>query len=171
MMAVAFSHHAATDKAAVKARFEHVLAEHGDMISGICYSFASDAEEYADLRQDTLLNLWRGLRQFREDSRLSTWVYRVAMNTCVSGYRQRRRRGRKVPLSEIADPADTPDDTRERVEYLHTLIGHLGALDRSIILLWLDERSYDEIAEIMGMPRNTVATRLRRIREKLSKIS
>lgn len=155
----------------VSVRFNRLVADYGDMISGICFSFASDGDEFKDLRQDALLNLWRGLSQFREASGLSTWVYRVTMNTCVSSYRRRTRVGRKVSLSEVGELADAPDETRERVEYLHTLIGHLGAVDRSIVLMWLDERSYDEIAQVMGMNRNTVATRLRRIREKLTKVA
>lgn len=156
---------------AMTVRFEALIGRFDEVISGICYSFAKDGDEFADLRQDVLLNLWRGLRGFRNDSDEKTWVYRVAMNTCVSSYRRRSRRpSSQVSLESVGELAEASDETRERVAYLHRLIARLGSVDKSIVLLWLEERSYEEIAEVVGLKRNTVASRLHRIREKISQL-
>lgn len=149
--------------------FRTVMAEHSNLISSICFSFSGNGVSFEDLRQDALINIWRGIRSYHGQSKMSTWIYRVTLNSCVSSM---RRTGRDVcareSLDAIADKADVADEKVEQLEFLHELISRLNPTDRSIILMRLDERSYDEIAEVMGMNRNTVATRLSRIKQKLA---
>lgn len=149
------------------AAFSHLMTQHDDMISRICLSYSRTRAEYEDLRQDCYVALWQGLERFRGDAALKTWIYRVVLNTCVSTIRSRSRAPQRV---DIADYADIVDDTPERlrmVAEMHEMISRLPPLDKAIITLWLDENSYDEIAEITGLSRNTVATRLSRAKEKL----
>ncbi len=151
------------------ARFNALIGRHSGLVSRICYMYAQSADEYQEMRQDTLINIWRGLGTFRGDSNESTWVYRICFNTCVSSLRLKSRRSKKyVPLSTLFEsiPDSTPE-TDARVEQLHKLISCLSADDRAIIIMWLDEMTYDDIATVMGLGRNTVATRLRRIKTKL----
>lgn len=150
--------------------FAALVDRYTDTINGICYSFAGKEAEFDDLRQDALINLWRGLEGFRGNSDLRTWVYRVTLNSCVSVYRRGAFARSSVPLEAVADIPDTSAEEMDRTRWVRALIGRLDPADRAIILMWLDDLQYDEIAEVMGMNRNTVASRLRRIRLKLSKM-
>ena len=162
------------DAGSLSSRFDTLLREHGPLISRICFSYAVDGDDYQDLRQDVLLNIWKGLANFRGDSSSVTWVYRVALNTCVSTVRKRSAR----PYMERLDtmPLDFPaerddDDMRERMEMLHMMISELTPVDKAIMTMWLDERSYEEIAEVTGVSKNNVGLRLHRIRERWKKRS
>lgn len=161
------------DRPALEQRFLELISRQENTIAAICFSYACSVAEFDDLRQDALINLWRGLPTFRQDSTERTWVYRVTLNSCVSTIRRNARHGRESEsldsLYNLVEPE--PSERRERVETLHRLIAHLNATDKAMILLWLDDNSYDDIATVMGMPRNTVATRLHRIREKLTALN
>lgn len=146
---------------------KELMERYGDTINGICYSFAGREREFADLRQDALVNLWRGLRSFRGESDMRTWVYRVTLNSCVSVCRKSMAALPTVGLDLVGERADTSGDDIEQARWVRSLIGRLEATDRAIILMWLDDLSYDEISEVMGMNRNTIASRVRRIKEKL----
>ena len=150
-------------------RFLALIRKEDSLISAICFSYSGSVAEYDDLRQDALINIWRGLPSFREDSTSRTWIYRVVLNSCVSTIRKQMRHSQaSESLDGLYDIlADEPPEDRERIETLHRMISTLNAQDKAIILLWLDDASYDDIATVMGMPRNTVATRLHRIKEKL----
>ena len=133
--------------------------------------FSKDEEEVADLFQDILVNLWKGFAKFRGESSMSTWIYRVSLNTCISADRKKKRRGETVPLNmNINLFADSDEDTRQ-VRMLRTRIGRLGPFDRAIVLLWLENLSYDEIGAIVGISAKNVSVRLVRIREQLKKMS
>ena len=124
-------------------RFDTAIKEYGSMISGICLSYASDRDAFEDIRQDTYINIWRGLRSYRGDAKMSTWIYRVTINTCISSTRRRSPFGnRNDSLEEIPDIADIPNEELERVEYLHSLIRQLSYSDRAIVLMWLDVSLY-----------------------------
>lgn len=150
-------------------RFATILGEFGSVISGICFSYSTNKDDLKDLRQDILINIWKGLGSFRGDSSLSTWVYRVALNTCVSTVRKRRKHHSTIPLDGICEPHDeTDNESRERIEALHRVITTLSPLDKAVITMWLDERKYEEIAEVTGISRNNVAVRINRIKQKLA---
>ena len=133
--------------------------------------FSKDEEEVADLFQDILVNLWKGFAKFRGESSMSTWIYRVSLNTCISADRKKKRRGETVPLNmNINLFADSDEDTRQ-VRMLRTRIGRLGPFDRAIVLLWLENLSYDEIGAIVGITAKNVSVRLFRIKEQLRSMS
>lgn len=150
-------------------RFRAVVEEYGAVIARICFSYATDADDLKDLRQDIMINIWKGLKSFRGESSLSTWIYRVALNTCVSTVRKRSRRPSTIPLEASPDfPDEQETETRERIETLHSLISSLSPLDKAVVTMWLDERKYEEIAEVTGISRNNVAVRINRIKQKLA---
>lgn len=153
-----------------EATFEILISDYSLLITKVCYYFANDISDLKDLRQEVLLNLWTGWEKFRMQSKTSTWIYRVCFNTCISFQRKNRQRKNEVPLSSVLEIADETFDM-ERYKEMHRLIGQLGSEDKALILMWLDENSYDEIADVIGLKRNTVATRLKRIKEKLVKLS
>lgn len=149
--------------------FEEIVANYGALISKICYYFSIDSEEFKDLRQEVLINIWKGLDSFNNASKLSTWVYRVSFNTCISFQRKNRKLKETVPLESILDlSADDDTSKLEKYKAMHRMISKLNFEDRVLILLWLDEKSYEEIAELMDLKRNTVAVRLKRAKEKLT---
>ena len=125
-----------------------------------------------DLRQEVLINLWKGYPQFKGTAQLSTWIYRVSLNTCITFCKKLRNKEESLPIESLL-AGDVIDDNSktEHLREMYRLIYQLNRMEKAIILMWLDERSYEEIAEVCGMPRNTIATKLRRIKEKLTKLA
>lgn len=146
--------------------FKALLEKEGDTISKICFSYAGSVAEFDDLHQDALVNIWRGMKSYRRDASLRTWVYRVTINSCLSNIRSQSRH-RHESLDQLYGLIDADDGKREAIEQLYRIISGLGNEDGAIIMMWLDEMSYDEIASVMGMNRNTVATRISRIKDKV----
>ena len=146
-----------------------IVNDNRQMLYKVCYMYASDASELDDLYQEVLANLWQGLGSYRGDSRLSTWIYRVAFNTCVTYIRHNAKHGHgRVTLDAVSDFQCEDSERGQRLRHMYRLISCLDKMDKAIILMWLDEKSYDEISELTGLQRNTVATRLHRIKQKLS---
>lgn len=147
--------------------FEEFVRRHSRIIGKVCYLYAADGNDFDDLYQEVLLHLWQGLGTFAGRSQTSSWVYRVALNTCITQYRRNRHRRDIRPLSEALACIDEEPAHRERLAELSALIARLDPMEKAILTLWLDELPYDEIATITGLARNTVASRLHRIRLKL----
>lgn len=139
---------------------------------GIIYkvtSFYTDKEHpIGDLYQEVVLNLWKAYPSFRGESKYSTWIYRIALNTCVSFYRRSKKGIVYVDIS--MDIPELPDNN-DQIKELYNLINKLGKIERGLVLLYLDDKPYKEIAEIMGLTVTNVATRLSRIKDKLKQMS
>lgn len=141
----------------------------GGMISAICHSFANSEDDFEDLRQDALYNIWLGLPEFRFDSNIKSWIYRITLNTCVSTYRKPSRKIKKVEV-DITDSGSVEEAGFENSQWLNKMLKTLNPIDRSIMIMWLDDFTYEKIAEVMGMNKNTVATRLHRAKLKLQDV-
>ncbi len=158
-------------KAGAEVYFLELTERYDQLVNRICLSYADCSEDFEDLRQDVWINVWKSLDGFREDSSLDTWIYRITLNTCVSCLRKRKRNVLTSPIDGIfPEPAD--DDSydlfRERLRVLHRLISRLSPLDKAIMTMHLDDRSNAEIAEVTGLTKGNVATRLSRIKTRLS---
>ena len=151
--------------------FARTVREHKGTIYTVCYMFSKDEDEVADLFQDILVNLWKGFGKFRGDSSAKTWIYRVSLNTCISAERKKKRKGDTVPLTMDINLFDDSDDDLKQVRMLQKRIGRLGPFDRAIVLLWLENLSYEEIGAILGISVKNVSVKLVRIREKLKQMS
>ena len=151
--------------------FARIIREHKGTIYTVCYMFSKDEEEVADLFQDILVNLWKGFAKFRGDSSIRTWIYRVSLNTCVSADRKKKRRGETGPLDMKINLFDDSAEDMKQVRMLQDRISRLGPFDRAIVLLWLENLSYEEIASIVGITVKNVSVRLFRIKEQLKKMS
>ena len=132
--------------------------------------FSSDPEEVNDLFQETLVNMWRGFESFKGHSSVATWVWRVSLNTCISGERKKKSH-QSVPLSVNFNPFESSADDDRQIQMLHRRISCLKPFDRAIVLLWLENLSYEEIAAIVGISVKNVSVRLFRIKEELKKMS
>ena len=150
--------------------FETMIREHKGTIYTVCYMFSGDKDEVADLFQETLINLWRGSGTFRGDSALSSWIWKVALNTCISSDRKKKRGPRTEPLSMDIDLFEDRDGDTRQIGMLRERIGKLGPFDRAIVLLWLENLSYEEIGQIVGISPKNVSVRLVRIKEQLKKM-
>lgn len=151
--------------------FANIVRKHKSTIYTVCYMFSQDSDEVEDLFQETLINLWKGFAQFRGDSSPATWIWKVSLNTCISFDRKKRRRGESVPLSMSINLFEDDDNDSRQIEMLRKRISQLGPFDRAIVLLWLENLSYEEIGEIVGITAKNVSVRLVRIREQLKKMS
>lgn len=151
-------------------KFAQVVKQHRNTIYTVCYMFSNDADEVADLFQEVLINVWRGFANFEQRSDIRTWIYRVALNTCISADRKARRRA-AIPLSMDVDLFRGGDDDAGQAALLHNRITKLRPFDRAIVLLWLENMSYEEIGAIVGITAKNVSVRLYRIKEQLKRMS
>lgn len=142
-----------------------------DIIARVCALYSSASAPFADLYQESLLNIWAGFGSFRGEAKISTWIYRIVLNTCITWH----RRSSRNPLSGASEcPLDMPDPLYEsdsRIQALHDMIGMLNPVEKALVTLWLDDNSYEEISAVMGISKVAVATRLHRAKSKLSKLA
>ncbi len=150
--------------------FAKLVNEQKATIYTVCYMFSNDEDEVADLFQEVLVNLWKGFGSFEGRSNIRTWVYRVSLNTCISQDRKRKRR-KTVSLSMNINLFEDKDEDTRQVDMLHNRISKLQPFDRAIVLLWLENLSYEEAGTIVGITAKNVSVRLYRIREQLKQMS
>lgn len=149
--------------------FIDILNSHRGLIYKVCNLYCSDTDDRKDLFQEIILQLWKSWGSFRGESALSTWMYRVALNTAITHFRKDKQRGNAVSILEIDIPdIQEHDETEERMKQLFKAIDTLDKIDKSVILLFLDEKSYEEISEITGLSKSNVGVKLNRIKAKLS---
>ena len=156
------------EKQKMEEEFLDMVQKNNRIIYKTASFYVSDNYTLDDLYQDIVLNLWKSFPLFREESRESTWVYRIALNTCVTFYRKNSRRPTFVELTPDLN-AYTVEN--EAISELYTCINRLGKLERALIFLYLEDRPYKEIAEIMGITTTNVSTKINRIKLKLKEMS
>ena len=155
-------------------RFEELLLEHRKIIFKVASIYARGAENRNDLAQEIRVQLWRSFGSYNADrAKFSTWMYRVALNVAIS----QARRGRLVPTDRIDSlnedhletvAGDEPSiEQDEHLSELYAFVGQLDEVNRALIMLYLEDRSYAEIAEILGISETNVSTKINRIKQKL----
>ncbi len=147
--------------------FLRLIGENEPLIKKICGVYGCTADDRMDLFQEIVLQLWKSFRSFRSDSKVSTWIYKVALNTAISYRRSEKRHltmDRKLPEIPVTD--DT--GTREQVRILNSVMLRLPAIDKALIFLHLEGYSYAEIAGLSGLSETNVATKISRIRKRLA---
>ena len=144
-------------------KFAQLVREHKSTIYTVCYMFSHDEEEVNDLFQETLINMWKGIDSFREESKISTWIYRVALNTCLLQERKKKKEVKKVPLTMDVNFFEDNDANSTQVRMLHQRIGKLGLVDRALVM------NYEEIGAVMGISAQNVGVKLFRIKEQLKR--
>lgn len=149
--------------------FVEVLNEHRGLILKVCTLYCDDPEDRKDLFQEIVLQIWKSLGSFRQESALSTWMYRIALNTAITHFKKEKRSIKPISATGI----DMPDLNEglaeaEELQQLSNAIEQLNKIDKSIMLLYLEEKSYDEISEITGLTKSNVGVRINRIKQKLA---
>lgn len=156
----------------IEQAFVSLIKEYERVIYKVCYLYATPNAPLNDLYQEVVLNLWKAYPKFRGECKVSTWIYRIALNTCISFMRKEKNIPEIVSLTPAeVDRSEEWDETQAMLRQLYRLINRLGQLEKSIILLYLEEKSYEEISEITGLTVTNVATKLNRIKEKLRKMN
>ena len=140
------------------------------LIMHISRAYARDEETLKDLIQEVSLQLWRSHKSFKGNSQLSTWVYRVALNVCLSHSKRMKKKIDTVPLEWKNDFAEENDYEKEQIDKLYSGIKKLKESDRAIVLLYLEDKSYKEMSEILGITVSNVGVKVNRLKEKLKEI-
>ena len=155
----------------IELQFTKMVKEYRKTIYTVCYFYSKDSEEVNDLYQEILINLWKGFEKFRGESSLKTWIWRVSLNTCNNQERKKKGSVQTIPLSIDTDLYNDDDVQSKQIQMLYDRINRLDVFDRAIILLWLENMNYQDIADVVGISLSNVTTRLFRIKEQLKSMS
>ena len=152
-----------------KEEFIGIIKANEGLIYKVVKVYAYDKEDQQDLYQEIVYQLWRSFPSFRQDAKISTWMYRIALNTSITYSKKEKKNGNRIPLDDmLLNRTDPGDETKnERIETLYANIRMLNTVEKGIILLYLEEKSYEEIAAITGFTATNIGTRLGRIKQKL----
>lgn len=149
--------------------FAELIRKHQGLLIKVTSIYTDNKADQEDLFQEVVYQLWKSFDSFRNEAKISTWMYRVAMNTAITQLKKRKRSPDEVPISDaILSRSDNKDDNyEERLRFLYKQIERLNVLEKGLMLLLLEGRSYKEIAEITGLSDSNVGTRISRIKKKL----
>jgi len=154
-----------------KDKFISVIKDNQKLIFKICYSYCSNQETRKDLQQEILLQLWSSFSKFDGRVKISTWIYRIALNTAISFYRYDcKHSDRLESLDELIisiSNFEIETEKDENISMLYHFIEQLDKLDKALILLYLDDNKYRDIADILGISETNVATKISRIKKRL----
>ena len=126
----------------IEHEFMSVIREYERVIYKVCYLYTTPNATLSDLYQEVVLNIWKAFPKFRKECKVSTWIYRIALNTCISFIRKEKNIPEIVTLTQEADRSEEDDETQAMLRQLYQMINRLGQLEKSIILLSLEEKSY-----------------------------
>ncbi len=152
--------------------YTNSIVPYSGIIIKICRAYTDSQEDFEDYYQEVCLQVWRTKDQFRGDSKWSTWVYRLSLNICLTMIKKKNN-NRQHSVTDYNVPEVTEDNhafSDESLNLLYDAIKQLSEIDRAVILLYLEERPYKEIAEIIGTNYNNIAVRITRIKERLKKL-
>ena len=153
--------------------YEASILPFAGIIIKICKAYTNSQEDFEDYYQEVCLQIWRSKDNFREQCKWSTWVYRVSLNVCLTLLKKEKRNGQTYFTSDFLPDVVTTENRAfedESLNQLYIAIRHLSEVDRAIILLYLEEKPYQEIAEVLDTNANNIAVRVGRIKERLKKI-
>ncbi len=152
-------------------RFQALLAQHEKIVFKVAAMYCRDPEDRRDLAQEIAAQAWRSFGGYAPSRPFSTWMYRIALNVAIShsrnaGLRARHTVALDADAHDLADEGAMPHEADERVRALHRFIAGLGSLDRALMLLYLEDRSYREIADVLGISETNVATKINRLKQR-----
>jgi RNA polymerase sigma factor (sigma-70 family) len=155
-------------------RFEKEINAHQLMIHKICRMYAYTPPDREDLFQDIVIQLWQAFPKFRGESKFSTWLYRVAINTAMTRARKKKVSVSYVdpdviPTNQTEDPAVQAE--KERMQLLNEAISQLNEVERAVLMLYLEEKTYEEMEDVLGMNQNALRVKISRIKDKLRQLT
>ncbi len=153
--------------------FIEIIQKNQGIVHKVCNIYCDDREDRNDLFQEIVVQLWKSYPSFRKESKFSTWMYRVALNTAITSFKKAKRRPDQNRLTyENFQIKEESYDTEieENIKHLHRAVAQLTGIEKSIVLLYLENKKYEEIAEITGITQNYVRVKMNRIKKKLRKL-
>lgn len=151
--------------------FIQLLNQNQNIIHKVCNIYMDNATDREDLFQEITLQAWNGFKNFRSESKFSTWLYRVALNTAISFYRKEKNKPSLQFSAQLPDRTDDNDSNREQMDALYKSIAALSKIDKALIMLYIEDYNYDEIGNVMGITPNNVAVKINRIKTKLRELT
>ena len=152
--------------------FLQIIKRNQGIIHKVCNIYCDDQDDRNDLFQEIVAQLWKSFPSFREESKFSTWMYRVALNTAITSFKKTKRRPDQNRLTyenfQVKDE-NYDVETEDEIKNLHKAVAQLTGVEKSIVLLFLENKKYEEIAEITGITQNYVRVKMNRIKKKLKK--
>jgi len=160
-------------KAEAEKEFENHIREHEMLIYKVCRVYAFTEADREDLFQEIVIQLWKAFPNFKGDTKISTWLYRVAINTAITGLRKKR------DFISYHEPASLPTQLRDensaeeedRLEELYKAIEQLNQVEKAIMMLYMEDRSYEEMEDILGINQGNLRVKMNRIKEKLRQLT
>lgn len=153
--------------------FLEIIQKNQGIIHKVCNMYCDSQEDRNDLFQEIIAQLWKSYPSFRQESKVTTWMYRVALNTAITSFKKSKRRPDQNRLTyenfQLAND-EYDSETEENIKLLHAAVSQLTGVEKSIILLYLENKKYEEIAEITGITQNYVRVKMNRIKKKLKKL-
>lgn len=154
-----------------KDKFISVIKDNQNLIYKICYSYCANTENRKDLQQEILMQLWNSFSKFDGRVKISTWIYRIALNTAISFYRNDcKHKYKKVTIDASfisLSNFESESEQDENIVMLYQFIERLDEMDKALILLYFDNNKYKDIVEILGITETNVATKISRIKKRL----
>jgi RNA polymerase sigma factor (sigma-70 family) len=150
--------------------FLKLILENQGLISSVCRIYYNQEEDIKDVRQDIVFQLWKSLPMFRNECKVSTWIYRVAIQTILSKKRKEKRFHFERPISEADTNIPTPPFADDDLQQLKHIIGQLEDIDKAIVVLYLEGYCHKEIAAIVKSTQTNISTRMNRIKTRLRNI-
>ena len=154
--------------------FIRLVTENRGMLYKVCRMYGDTEPDRQDLFQEIIIQLWRSFPRFRGEARVSTWLYRIALNTAISDLRRQRRH--ITPVDPDLLPTQLQDvqystEKEEQLQQLYAAIDRLTEVEKALTMLYLEDKSYQEMQEILGIPQNNLRVKMNRIKEKLRKMT
>jgi len=154
----------------IETEFLDELDSHQGILHKVCFIYSNNSLEKEDLYQEVILQLWKSFSSFKHQSSFSTWMYRVALNTALSLTKKPRMFVKTAHFPDSSYEIEHSMNKSEDVKIMYKAISHLNKVEKAIILLWLEDKSYEEIADAIGMSVKNISVRLVRIKAKLINI-
>lgn len=160
------------DKYSLQQQFVEILQQHSGILHKVCRLYCYSAEDRQDMFQEMVAQVWKAFAGFRQEAKISTWMYRIALNTAISDYRKKQRKINTISfeaynIQELYEEQDI--EKNEKLKLMHEAISNLTDVEKAVIVLYLEEKSYEEMEEILGMSQGNLRVKINRIKEKLRK--
>lgn len=150
--------------------FQDIIEQHKGILFKVARTYCPDEEDRQDLIQEMMIQIWQSVHKYNDRYKITTWLYRISLNVAISFYRKKSTRTKKfTPFNEqmIEAPVEDKAEHETRLNFLEQFISELKEIDKALMILYLEDKSHIEIAEILGMSVSNVGTKVGRIKEKL----
>lgn len=151
-------------------QFLEMVRQNSGILHKVCRMYGNSDEDRQDLFQEIVAQVWKSFATFRMESKPSTWIYRIALNTAISSFRKQQRSIFTLPLDELEIQVEQDDEIKaERLKLMYAAIAQLSDIEKALVMLYIEEKSYEEMEDILGMAQGNMRVKMNRIKEKLRK--